>query len=53
MNITQPEKKRNPSSWDNMYETWEHYVKWNKSDSKMQTLYDIIYMQNFKMLSSE
>ena len=53
MNITQPEKERNPSSLDNMHETWEHYAKWNKSDRKMQILYDITYLCNFKMLSSE
>ena len=41
-------KEGNPAICDNTDEPWRHYAKWNKSDKKRQTPYDLTYVESKK-----
>ena len=46
-------KRGNSGICYNMNETWRHYVKWNKLDTKGQILYDSTYMRCLEQSNSE
>ena len=41
-------KKGNPAICNNVDETWEHYAKWNKSDTERQMTVWALLMWSFK-----
>lgn len=46
------EKEESLAICNNMYETWRHYVEWEKTEREREILYDIPYIWNFQKLNS-